>query len=68
MFSRPFGGLALVTTGVIEPLFRWPVTAVIGSVVWIGSTVVAFAFGGLIQLPHPRWLEPRWFRESGISS
>ncbi|MBW8751649.1 MAG: hypothetical protein JF565_09530 [Propionibacteriales bacterium] len=63
MFSRPFGGLALVMTGLIETLFRWPVTAVLGSVVWVASVVVAFAFGGLLQLPYPRWLEPRWLRQ-----
>ena len=66
MFSRPFGGFALVLTGLIETLFQWPVTAVIGSVLWIGSAVVALAFGGLMQLPYPRWLEPRWFRESAV--
>lgn len=65
MFSRPFGGFALVMTGLVETLFRWPVTAVVGSVLWIASAVVAFAFGGLLQLPYPRRLEPRWFRESG---
>ena len=63
MFSRPFGGFALVMTGLIETLFQWPVTAVVGSVLWIGSAVVALAFGGLLQLPYPRRLEPRWFRE-----
>jgi len=64
MFSRPFGGFALIMTGLVETLFQWPVTAVLASVLWIGSAVIAFAFGGLLQVPHPRWLEPRWYRES----
>ena len=62
MFSRPFGGCALVMTGLVEPLFRSPVTAVVAALLWIGSALVAFAFGGLLQLPYPRRLEPRWFR------
>lgn len=62
LFAYPFFGAACVLAGVAALVDRVPALATVLTVAAIVAFLISFLFG-LIGIPAPGFLKPRWFRE-----